>query len=101
MKGDAPLSEHADFMGNRIIVGDSVIVVRVPDRTPQMYTAEVVAMKLTPTNYGASKLIPKIQVMPTGGYSTPYGKHGDYTSQGVKPVWVGAEHVLKYPPETA
>lgn len=105
-KGDIPLEEHADFMGNLIHVGDAVIAVRVPDRTPQMYTGVVVAMKLTPATWGTGKMVPRIQVQPTGGYSTSSWHHGDYTSakaNGVPPKanWIQAENVLKYPPEIA
>lgn len=100
MKGDIALTEYADFMGNMIHVGDAVVAVRVPDRTPQMYTGEVLAIKDSPVGYG-SKMRTKIQVLPTGGYSTEWYKHGKWSKEGVKPVWVQAENVLRYPPEIA
>lgn len=92
----SPLDEIDDFMGNVIRVGDRVIAVRVPDRTPQFYTGEVVEIR---RNESYGRPIVQIRVMPTGGYSTSHWHHGSYGAK-LKANWIQSENVLKYPPES-
>lgn len=94
MKGKVTLTSFTDWLGNEVKVGDHVIAVRVPDRTPQMYTGQVMAIR---ENYDIGwndKMILQIHVLPTGRYSTSWARHGDYGA-ALKANWIQSQNVVK------
>jgi hypothetical protein len=101
-----PLSSHTDFLGNVIEVGDHVLVARVPDRTPQMYSGIVEDIRENQNLWRDTAMI-QIRVRPSGLYSTKYWRHTweyDQNWLGEKVVvappkanWIQAENVIKFP----
>lgn len=94
-----PITEHTDFRGNVITIGDLVLYAALSGRSCQLVEATVLGiLDKGPKQYGYGQQTSneiKFQLMPTGR-SSRWKQHWTATAdEGQRPVWVMAENIVK------